>query len=237
MKTEIYIQKSKNYDIFKTLTGNRELNISHKEKLKKSFKENYLISPIIINEKYEIIDGQHRFNAARELGYYVYYILIEGYSLEEVKMLNTNSKNWKREDYLNAYCDLGFEEYIKFKKFYNDIQEFTIGSAERIAAGHQSDNMADFRNGKFKFGNVLDAYDTAQKILMFKPYYKGFNRNTFVGAVMKLIRNENYNHAQMIHKLSLNPSILVDCANTSQYVLLLEDVYNYKSRNKTNLRY
>ena len=75
MKTEIYIQKSKDYNIFKTLTGNRELNISHKEKLKKSFKENYLISPIIINEKYEIIDGQHRFNAARELGYYVYYIL------------------------------------------------------------------------------------------------------------------------------------------------------------------
>ena len=237
MKTEIYIQKSKDYNIFKTLTGNRELNISHKEKLKKSIKENYLISPIIINEKYGIIDCQHRFNAARELGYYVYYILIKGYSLEEVKMLNTNSKNWKREDYLNAYCDLGFEEYIKFKKFYSDIKEFTIGSAERIAAGHQSDNMLDFRNGKFKFGNVLDAYDTAQKILMFKPYYKGFNRNTFVGAVMKLIRNQNYNHAQMIHKLSLNPSILVDCANTSQYVLLLEDVYNYKSRNKTNLRY
>tara|TARA_R110002153_G_scaffold5624_1_gene26165 strand:+ start:202 stop:915 length:714 start_codon:yes stop_codon:yes gene_type:complete len=237
MKTNIYIQKSKNYEIFKTLQGNRELNISHKEKLKKSFKQNYLISPIIINEKYEIIDGQHRFNAARDLGYPVYYILINGYSLEEVKMLNTNSKNWKREDYLNAYCDLGFEEYIKFKKFYNDIKEFTIGSAERIAAGHQSDNMSDFRNGKFKFADVLDAYDTAQKILMFKPYYKGFNRNTFVGAVMRLIKNENYNHSQMIHKLSLNPSVLVDCANTSQYVLLLEDVYNYKSRNKTNLRY
>ena len=225
MKTEIYIRKSKDYNIFKTLTGNRELNVSHKEKLKKSFKENYLISPIIINEKYEIIDGQHRFNAARELGYYVYYILIKGYSLEEVKMLNTNSKNWKREDYLNAYCDLGFEEYIKFKKFYGDIKEFTIGSAERIAAGHQSDNMSGFRNGKFRFGNVLDAYDTAQKILMFKPYYKGFNRNTFVGAVMKLIRNENYNHAQMIHKLSLNPSLLVDCANTSQYVLLLSLIH------------
>ena len=54
---------------------------------------------------------------------------------------------------------------------------------------------------------------------------------------MRLIKNENYNHSQMIHKLSLNPSVLVDCANTSQYVLLLEDVYNYKSRNKTNLRY
>lgn len=237
MKTDIYIHKTQDYEIFNTLKGNRELNISHKEKLKKSFKKDYLISPIIVNEKYEIIDGQHRFNAARDLGYPIYYILINGYSLEEVKILNTNTKNWKREDYLNAYCDLGYKEYIKFKKFYNDIKEFTIGSAERIAAGHQSDNMSDFRSGKFKFNNILDAYDTAQKILMFKPYYNGYNRNTFVGAVMKLIKNENYNHAQMIHKLSLNPSILVDCANTSQYVLLLEDIYNYKSRNKTNLRY
>ena len=237
MKTDIYIHKTQDYDIFNTLKGNRDLNISHKEKLKKSFKKDYLISPIIVNEKYEIIDGQHRFNAARDLDYPIYYILINGYSLEEVKILNTNTKNWKREDYLNAYCDLGYKEYIKFKKFYNDIKEFTIGSAERIAAGHQSDNMLDFRSGKFKFKNILDAYDTAQKILMFKPYYNGYNRNTFVGAVMKLIKNENYNHAQMIHKLSLNPSILVDCANTSQYVLLLEDIYNYKSRNKTNLRY
>lgn len=237
MKTDIYIHKTQDYDIFNTLKGNRDLNISHKEKLKKSFKKDYLISPIIVNEKYEIIDGQHRFNAARDLYYPIYYILINGYSLEEVKILNTNTKNWKREDYLNAYCDLGYKEYIKFKKFYNDIKEFTIGSAERIAAGHQNDNMSDFRSGKFKFNNILDAYDTAQKILMFKPYYNGYNRNTFVGAVMKLIKNENYNHAQMIHKLSLNPSILVDCANTSQYVLLLEDIYNYKSRNKTNLRY
>ena len=39
MKTDIYIHKTQDYEIFNTLKGNRELNISHKEKLKKSFKK------------------------------------------------------------------------------------------------------------------------------------------------------------------------------------------------------
>jgi hypothetical protein len=30
---------------------------------------------------------------------------------------------------------------------------------------------------------------------------------------------------------------LVDCANTSQYVSLIEEIYNYRRREKVNLRY
>jgi hypothetical protein len=40
-----------------------------------------------------------------------------------------------------------------------------------------------------------------------------------------------------MHKLRIQPSALVDCTSTEQYRILIEDIYNYKNRNKINLRY
>ena len=40
------------------MSGNRDINIAHKNRLKKSIEEESLCVPIIVNEKYQIIDGQ-----------------------------------------------------------------------------------------------------------------------------------------------------------------------------------
>ena len=41
--------------------------------------EKLLMCPIIVNENYEIIDGQHRYSASKELGLPIRYIVGEGY--------------------------------------------------------------------------------------------------------------------------------------------------------------
>ena len=40
-----------------------------------------------------------------------------------------------------------------------------------------------------------------------------------------------------MHKIRLQPTALVDCANRDQYKTLIEDIYNYKRREKISLRY
>ena len=55
------------YSRFKPVDGNRNKNLLHINRLKKSMSENYLFTVIIVNEKYEIIDGQHRFDVIQEL--------------------------------------------------------------------------------------------------------------------------------------------------------------------------
>ena len=55
MKTIAKIFYTKDYSMFKTLAGNREVNIAHIKKLEKSFDQEYLISPILVNENFEII--------------------------------------------------------------------------------------------------------------------------------------------------------------------------------------
>lgn len=50
------IFKTKDYDMFKWVKGNRKPNKKNYSKLVKSMKEEQLIIPICVNEKFEIID-------------------------------------------------------------------------------------------------------------------------------------------------------------------------------------
>ena len=243
------VQTSNDYAKFKTLIGNRKPNDLHIKRLTSSFKQRYLFSPIIVNEKMQIIDGQHRFLAAKELNLPIYYLLVEGYGLEEVQVLNTNTSNWKREDYLKAYCDLGVKPYLQMQQFMLDFPDFGVAISEMILTDKVDGQnkllridkvnmrMQGFQNGELEIPNLLKAYETAEKVLMFKPYYDGYNRSTFVRTLITLFKNENYVHAEMISKLANNPSALTHCANVTQYKFLLEDIFNFRRREKLNLRY
>ena len=59
------IMVTENYDMFKKIGGNRKINKANYAKIVKSMKEEQLIIPIVVNERYEIIDGQHRYTACR----------------------------------------------------------------------------------------------------------------------------------------------------------------------------
>jgi hypothetical protein len=108
LKTEPMVKHSNqvhtttDYFLFKPIEGNRNKNLIHLSRLKKSLSENYLFTVIIVNEKYEIIDGQHRFECVKELKLPLHYIVCNGYGLNEVHVLNQNSKTWNAEDYLTG---------------------------------------------------------------------------------------------------------------------------------------
>ena len=82
------VYKTEDYFLFKPIDGNRNKNLLHINRLKKSMESNYLFTVIIVNENYEIIDGQHRFEVIKELKLPLYYIVCNGYGLNEVHILN-----------------------------------------------------------------------------------------------------------------------------------------------------
>lgn len=247
--SQVRVQTTQNYDKFKILVGNRDINQVNLKRLKSSFKEHYLFSPILVNEKMQIIDGQHRFLAAKELQLPVHYIMISGYGLEEVQVLNTNTSNWKKIDYLKAYCDLGIKPYLQMRQFMLDYPDFGVGVSEVILSGNSwgttkgqvMENVKvvidGFQSGKLSIPDLDIAYDVADCIMQFKPLYDGYNRRSFVYAIIALLKNENYNHDEMLHKIMLSPTALTHCTNRTQYKILLEEIYNRNRRVKVSIRY
>ena len=257
MKVVNHVNQTSDYSMFKELKGNRHVNKLHVKRLKDSFQKAYLFTPIIVNEGYEIIDGQHRFEAAKQIGLAINFIVVPNYGLKEVQMLNEHMKNWSKGDYLNAYCDLGNPEYLKFKKFMRDYPEFKINACESILTNKTTNGAARrnsielkneenptgsypiryFQEGELVIPDYNHAVTNAEKIMMIKPYYEGFNRNIFVRVMISLFRIEYYNHDQLVERIKANPTAMQHCQNVTQYKLLVEDIYNFRSRDKVSLRF
>jgi hypothetical protein len=234
------VHSTTDYHLFKSIEGNRNKNLLHINRLKKSISSNYLFTIIIVNENYEIIDGQHRFDVVQELKLPLHYVVCNGYGLNEVHILNQNSKTWNADDYLDGYCQLKYPHYLKYKEFKN---RYALGHVESmtILGGYISNPGIDrtkiFYSGQFAIKNYAKACEIADKIEIISQYYGGYKRRSFVYAMLQLFKNSNFEFTELLQKLKIQPTAIVDCTNTEQYVMLIEEIYNYKRRNKVNLRY
>jgi len=170
------LKQSSDYSMFTFMKGNRNVNPFNLKRIIESMRVNPLFSPIMVNEKLEIIDGQHRFLASKELGLPFYYIVVNGYSINEVHILNTNSSNWKRLDYLQGYVDLGLRPYIKFKEFMDMFPIFGIKASLHIVTlknvNQEKSKSNYFENGDLKMFDFNYAGELANKISDFGMFYE-----------------------------------------------------------------
>lgn len=234
------VHTTTDYFLFKSIEGNRNKNLLHINRLKKSMSENYLFTIIIVNEKYEIIDGQHRFDVIQELKLPLNYVVCKGYGLTEVHILNQNSKTWNADDYLDGYCRLKYPHYLKYAEF---KEKYGFGHVEcmTILSGYTShrggDRAKTFYEGAFKIKDYGKACEIAEKIEIIGQYYLGHKRRSFVFSMLGLFNSKNFEFTELIQKLKLQPTAMVDCTNVQQYIMLIEEIYNYRRREKVNLRY
>ena len=226
------VQVTSDYTKFQTKQGNRELNFLHLKRLTSSVKEMDLLhaNPILVNEKFEIIDGQHRFNVCQELKKPIYFLMVKGLGLTEIQILNANSKNWKMEDYVDGYCSMGMQQYCEFKKY---VETTDLGISLLLAllcGSDNSDYTSDLKTGKLKLTHKNRALIILQWLKDWSEYYDGCKRRSFVLALVQLYSIKGYNHDKMMQKIKYQSAKLVDSLNTKTYLALLEEIYNFKER-------
>ena len=247
------VYKTHDLSIFTQIDGNRVPNLQHIKRLADSIRVYGMkCNPILVNERMQVIDGQHRLMAAKEAASFVYYIVVDGYSLNEVHTLNLNQKNWSKKDFMDGYANMGVESYIKLKAFIEKNDDFSFNDCVALCSnitgasvmkgsvirgGKRMNQYEIFESGTWKGKDFDLAQEMASKIRMIKTYYSGYNRTTFVGTMIGMLNNKNFDFNEFMHKVRLQPTALVDCANREQYKTLIEDIYNYRSRNKISLRY
>lgn len=148
----VKVYETSNYSQFKTLDCNRQLDLSLVKNIKESVcKEDLLAyNPILVTEKMEVIDGQHRLRVCKDLGHTVYYIIkkhTEGVSPEDcVKELNVNKKNWDNLAYFNFYIKKKDPIYEEFADFLESSKLTLMGAVALFSNGKTSTQQ--FRRGK-----------------------------------------------------------------------------------------
>lgn len=256
LKVVAQVMETTDYSIFKPTVGNRNVNKLHVKRLKDSFKDTYLMAPAIVNQNFEMIDGNHRKEAAQSMGLPFRFIICNDYGLREIQILNENMKNWSKMDYLNAYCELKHPEYLRFRNFMHRFDDFGIAACETIltdkATSSKNKTLIEMRGVINETGSFTVRYfqegdliipdyeksiENAEKLMMIKPYYDGYNRPVFIRAMIGIFKVKDYNHARFLDRIKANPSMLQHCSNVSQYKLLIEDIYNFRSRDKVTLRF
>jgi hypothetical protein len=236
-KNSTQVHTTTDYNRFKSVGGNRNKNQLHLMRLRKSMESNYLFTVILVNENYEIIDGQHRFEIIKELNLPLHYVICPSYGLKEVHILNQNAKTWNSTDYISGFCQLGLQEYITFDKFMTK-HELPFQIALLLLSGGDSGRYFEqFKSGNFKILDLDFAEKTVEKLHLIGKYYEGYKRRWFVFAIIRLLQKENFEFTELLAKLKIQPTVLQDCTSVAQYIALIEEIYNYRRSSKVNLRF
>jgi hypothetical protein len=238
---DAHVYLTYDYDKFKTVSGNRTLKTLHLNRLLKSIQSDYLFTVVIVNENFEIIDGQHRFDCIVKEGLAVRYVVCKGYTLDEVHTLNQNSKVWGADDYMSGYCEMDYAAYKNYRAF---KEKYGLGHRECMSLlsgqkGTFTNTMADFKDGAFRIVNMNRATVYASRIVDLQDIYAGAKRRSFTFTMFDLFDNPTFDYDRFLKQLNKQPSMLTNCTTKTQYLELVEYIYNYEfsAKNKISLRF
>ena len=238
--TEVFVTHE--YDLFKTIDGNRTINRLHADRIADSMSEKQLLTPIIVNEKFEIIDGQHRFTACQDRGFPVYYIVAEGYGLADVHRLNEKSHDWNMKDFLEGYAifaekDSRFQDYVTLKNFINEYN-ITPSMGIFLTKGEmtQEDATVYFKNGSYKVQDLDIAHIFLNRLEDFGTHFQEkYKTSSFMKAFKIFSSSRKYNHDNMVKKLEYMNGYLQSRSTISQYIELLCEIYNTRVNERNRI--
>jgi hypothetical protein len=147
---------------------------------------------------------------------------------------------------------MGLEDYMALKEFCQNYDFLNLSDCIALCSnttggGNSTKNRKygkmpftpkeQFDRGTWTVKDISTAEMYADRIGLIQPYYEGYNRSIFVGTMLSLFKRDNFDFNEFMSKVRLQPTALVDCSNRSQYRALIEDIYNFKRRDKVNLKY
>lgn len=237
-ESNIKVYETNDYEKFKTLTGNRTTDVRRIRKIEDSIKNvGYIHNPIIVNEKFEVIDGQGRLEALKKLHMSVPYVVQEGIGVKECISMNINQTNWKHIDYIKSYVDIGNQSYIylydlikKFPNISTLVVEYAVSETIRF-------DVSSLMDGKFECteAQYLNAFNKLQYLENFNFLdYKNINgRNwCFLYALCFCYDCKKVDNKKLIEKVRTYSYMIDAFVSQLQCLQLLEKIYNMKTRSE-----
>lgn len=236
------IFEEENYDIFHRLPDNRDVFGRRLNQLIASISTKYILNPVIVNEKFEIIDGQGRFEALKTLGKPIHYIIVPGVGSDECRMMNKYNTKWTQLDFAKSFAKAGLQSYANLLKAC-ELSKLTVGKAMRLAnhgmKAKRSDVESAFERGELKFTQediqkVINTKELADEISE-ALQYTGRTNDAFLTGVKIISETEGYKHSRMLSNCKKQRASYQQMSRLSDQLIEFERIYNYNLSSKNKL--
>lgn len=241
-KTDTIEYVTTDYSKFKFMVNNRDINKKYVAKLKKSMSDRgYIGSGILVNENFEVLDGQHRLKSCMELGIPVKYIIKHGYDIEQISALNMYGHNWNVNTFVDSYVKSGNDHY-KFLSETCEKYKVSTASMKVIITHIKRENAPDSEKKEISAGKIaldinnglLELNDFERELIIdflealeIFSFFKKYHTDTFIRAFVELYTKKDYSQLQMIKRLENFSDFLTEKKNKFQYLdILCNDIYS-----------
>jgi hypothetical protein len=228
------ILKTYDYSLFRKLKGNRDILEPHLKAITKSIEEDgYSYCAIQVNEKYEVVEGQHHLEACKSLNLPVYYYIVEGANIDDVTVMNTHRKNWGFDQWLNRYVKYNYQEYKIYQHFYDqwgfDHWSTIFLLCRTKGVRGRGTLKKTFEIGELKIETLEEGKKWSKRIMDIEQFYSNYKRRAFIQAMIRVFHDSAYNHKTFLKKLSLVRDRLYDCSTVGLYLQRIDDIMNYST--------
>lgn len=227
--------RTKDYDQFLLIKGNRPIDQNAVQELVKAIAAKDLLSvnPIIINEKKEIIDGQHRREAARILDRYIYYVAQPGLTIADVRNINAKRRNWQMENFAESNSQLGNPHYQALEKFRKQYG-LSFSLSITLLTGSTKNKNDAFKDGSFQIINEEAAHIRAQELNEFKIHVQRdvWRTKPFADAIKQIYDRKIVTHKELLNTIRNycvnDDKKIPNLGNARAYRYKLQEIYNYR---------
>jgi hypothetical protein len=219
---------------FVRVTENRLVNPIHIAKLVSSIKKHNMLPlvPIIVNHKWQVIDGQTRLEAAKKLKTEIYYVMSDDVSIDDIMLLNVNVKAWTMNDYLHTYVSRSIPAYLRVAEFMKEWH-FSLSVSVAILANDVDQYLhvprIEFKSGQLETRGNDYADEFAKRIHMIKPYTAQniWRQREFLMTLKELFYGDmQLTPEQMIVKLEAWGRPIYRMTVRKEYLRQFEDIWN-----------
>jgi len=194
---------------------------------------------ISVNEKNEIIDGHHRYLAARNLGIPMLVQVCKGMTEETILESNQAQLDWDKHDFTGTFAKKGNQNYQAIIDFMAKYPKFKMTQTLILLKNEPNAHpkKKEFQEGKYTIGSFKKAEEFALKIMQTAEYFSKAYTGKFISAIICCeTRSKEFIFSEFLDKLSKFPDKLTPSITTKSYLEKIEDLYNYHRNKKQQIK-
>ena len=235
------------YDAFVFPKWNRNVSNARVVAMVESItKVGWLPEPVLVNEKFEVIDGQSRIKALQRVGKPVEFCIVKGIGRKECQMLNLFQKNWTTMNYIDSYVADKNQSYVWLRDTLKTFKTIPVIVVTSIAATKgRGFSCGGQQNAIVKEGKLsLTASEMAalDDLLFFlsrfaeTANYLGGRKDIFYSAITFLYNLDDVDNERLCSVVNdARYDGLVPSSTIEGWLRQIETLYNKKRRKENRV--